>query len=139
MLTHAEYPTLVPEDAPVDTIGVGVTLAVFGWPPGTQRYRNMVAFVDAFFTKFPELLKPPHHPAWHNVNLAAVQPGWTRFAPAEAWLAAHRPAPAGPQVADAKTQSEFETFFAQHGVPQLTPAQRQAAWEYFQQQHPPAR
>ena len=26
-LTHSDYPTLVPEDAPVATIGVGVTLA----------------------------------------------------------------------------------------------------------------
>ena len=32
-LTHADYPTLVPEDQPVETIGVGVTLAVFGWHP----------------------------------------------------------------------------------------------------------
>ena len=134
-LTHADYPTLVAEDAPVETIGVGVTLAVFGWPPGTTRYRNLVTFTDAFFTKFPELLKPPHHPAWHNVNLAAVQPGWTRFPPAEAWLTQHRPTAPGPQVADAKTQADFEAFFAQHGVPKLTPAQRQAAWEYFQQQH----
>ena len=36
LLTHAEYPTLVPEDAPVETVGVGVTLAVFGWQPGTD-------------------------------------------------------------------------------------------------------
>ena len=93
LLTHAEYPNLVPADQPVETIGVGVTLAVFGWTPGSTRYRNLVAFVDTFFSKFPELLKPPHHPAWHNVNLAAAQPGWLRFPPAEAWLAQHRPPP----------------------------------------------
>ena len=92
LLTHAEYPTLVPEDAPVETVGVGVTLAVFGWQPSSVRSRNLVSFVDAFFTKFPELLKPPHHPAWHNVNLVAAQPGWIRFPAAEAWLAQHRPA-----------------------------------------------
>jgi uncharacterized protein len=132
-LTHGDYPTLVAEDAPVETVGVGVTLAVFGWQPGTTRYRNLATFVDAFFTKFPDLLKPPHHPAWHDVNLAAAQPGWTRFAAAEAWLAQHGPA-AAPPLADAKMQADFDAYFSQHGVPQLTPAQRQATWQYFQQQ-----
>jgi uncharacterized protein len=134
LLTHAEYPTLIPEDASVETVGVGVSLAVFGWQPGTTRYRNLVAFVDAFFSKFPELLKPPHHPAWHNVNLAAAQPGWTRFPPAEAWLAQHRPAAAPPEIADVKMQQQFDAYLTQHGVPQLTPAQREATLQYFQQQ-----
>ena len=120
-LTHADYPNLVPEDAPVETIGVGVTLAVFGWPAGSARYRNLVAFIDAFFSKFPELLKPPHHPAWHNVNLAAAQPGWVRFAPADAWLKAHRPVAETPVSANAKMQAEFDAYLTQHGVPQLTP------------------
>jgi uncharacterized protein len=134
LLTHAEYPNLVPADQPVETIGVGVTLAVFGWTPGSTRYRNMVMFVDTFFSKFPELLKPPHHPAWHNVNLAAAQPGWLRFPPAEAWLAQHHPAAATPEVADAKMKAQFDTFLTQRGVPHLTPAQRDATWQYFQQQ-----
>jgi TRAP transporter TAXI family solute receptor len=133
-LTHAEYPTLVAQDAPVETIGVGVTLAVFGWQPGTTRYRNLVAFVDAFFTRFPELLKPPHHPAWHNVNLVAAQPGWVRFGPADAWLKAHPPGTAAPVVTNAKTQAEFDAYLTQHGVPQLTRAQREATWQYFQAQ-----
>jgi uncharacterized protein len=134
LLTHAEYPTLIPEEASVETVGVGVSLAVFGWQPGTTRYRNLVAFVDAFFSKFPELLKPPHHPAWHNVNLAAAQPGWTRFPPAEAWLAQHRPSAAPPEIADVKMQQQFDAYLTQHGVPQLTPAQREATLQYFQQQ-----
>jgi TRAP-type uncharacterized transport system substrate-binding protein len=70
--THADYPTLIPPDQTVETVGVGVTLAVFGWAPGTVRYRNLVTFVDRFFTEFPALLKPPHHPKWHDVNLAAA-------------------------------------------------------------------
>jgi TRAP-type uncharacterized transport system substrate-binding protein len=133
-LSHTDYPTLVAEDAPVETIGVGVTLAVFGWAPGSTRYRNLVAFVDSFFSNFPALLKPPHHPAWHNVNLAASQPGWNRFAPADAWLKAHRPAAEAPVAVNAKMQAEFDAFLTQHGVPQLTPAQRAATWQYFQAQ-----
>jgi TRAP-type uncharacterized transport system substrate-binding protein len=134
-LTHTEYPTLVPADEPVETIGVGVALAVFGWSPGSVRHRNLVRFVDEFFTKFPELLKPPHHPAWHNVNLAAAQPGWLRFPPADAWLLQHRPAAApAAETADAKMQAQFDAFLAQRGVPHLTPAQREATWQYFQKQ-----
>lgn len=133
MLTHKDYPTLVPEGQPVETIGVGVTLAAFGWQPGSVRYSHLVTFVDQFFSKFPALLKPPHHPAWHNVNLAAVQPGWTRFPPAEAWLAEHKPG-SNPVASDASTRESFDAYLSKRGVPQLTPAQRDAAIEYFRQQ-----
>jgi uncharacterized protein len=128
-LTHADYPTLIAEDETVETIGVGVVLAVFGWAPNTPRYRNLTLFVDTFFAKFPELLKPPHHPKWHDVNLAATQPGWTRFKPATDWLAQHQP---GQAVASDALQAGFDQFLAQRGVPHLTPAQREATWEYFQ-------
>jgi len=133
--THADYPTLIPTGETVETVGVGVTLAVFGWAPGTTRYRNLVTFIDRFFTRFPELLKPPHHPKWHDVNLAAAQPGWIRFPPAATWLAQHQPgAPATLAAADAKTQAQFDAFLAKRGVPHLTQAQREATWQYFQQQ-----
>jgi TRAP transporter TAXI family solute receptor len=133
--THADYPTLIQGDQTVETMGVGVALAVYGWPAGTRRYRNLVSFVDTFFGKFPELLKPPHHPKWHDVNLAAAQPGWTRFAPASAWLAQHQAgAPATPAATEAMMQTQFDQFLAQRGVPHLTRAQREATWQYFQQQ-----
>jgi uncharacterized protein len=132
--THADYPTLIEAGQTVETVGVGVALAVFGWAQGTIRYRNLTSFVDAFFGKFPELLAPPHHPKWHDVNLAAAQPGWVRFPPAEAWLAQHRPNEAAkPNDAGAAMQTQFDQFLAQHGVPHLTPAQREATWQYFQQ------
>lgn len=136
--THADYPTLIPEGQVVETVGVGVTLAAFGWTPGSARYRNLVAFVNAFFGHFPELLKPPHHPKWHDVNLFASQPGWVRFPPAAEWLAQHRPdAASGPSAA--KSQAAFDQFLSQHGVPHLTPAQREATWRYFSQQPAAAR
>ena len=133
-LTHADYPNLIAPGETIETVGVGVALAVFGWAPNTARFRNLVVFVNAFFSRFPELLKPPHHPAWHNVNLSAAQPGWTRFPAAEAWLAQHRAPAPPPPAADAMMQAQFDTFLIQHGVPQLSPAQREATWQYFQQQ-----
>jgi uncharacterized protein len=106
----------------------GVVLAVFAWQPNTPRYRNLELFIDAFFSKFPELLKPPHHPKWHDVNLASSQPGWTRFKPAADWLALRSAATATDPL-----QAGFERFLAQRGVPNLTPAQREATWQYFQE------
>lgn len=135
IFTQTDYPTLIPADQIIDTVGVGVTLAVFGWQPNTTRYRNLVTFVDAFFSRFPELLQPPHHPKWHDVNLFAAQPGWVRFAPAAAWLAQHRPAATAlPEAAEAKMQAQFNQFLEQRGSPPLNPAQRAATWQYFQEQ-----
>ncbi|MBV8704873.1 MAG: TAXI family TRAP transporter solute-binding subunit, partial [Acetobacteraceae bacterium] len=84
-LDHDSYPALV-ADKPVDTIAVGSVMAVFAWSPRTERYARVSRFVDAFFSKFQQFLQPPHHPKWHEVNLAAQVPGWTRFAPAKAAL-----------------------------------------------------
>ena len=135
--THQDYPTLIAADQTVETVGVGVALAVLAWPPGSPRYQNLVSFVDAFFSDFPALLQPPHHPKWHDVNLTAAQPGWKRFAPADAWLTRHSPAAA--TTADAgqvRMQTQFDAFLTQRGVPNLTPAQREATLQYFQQQRP---
>ena len=86
-LTHQSYPALVADGAPVSTVAVGSVMAVFAWPQSNERYAKVSRFIDAFFTRFPELLKPPRHPKWKDVNLAAKVPGWTRFGPAQDALA----------------------------------------------------
>lgn len=78
-LTHAAYPTLVPEGAEVETIAVGAVMAVYAWQPGTERHRKVARFVEALQSRFDEFLRPPRHPKWREVNLAAEVPGWTRF------------------------------------------------------------
>jgi len=85
-LTNADYPHLITAAKPVDTVAVGSVLLVANLAPGTERYRNVVNFVDAFFTLFPRLNDGTHNPRWQEVNLAADLPGWTRFPPADAWL-----------------------------------------------------
>jgi TRAP-type uncharacterized transport system substrate-binding protein len=85
-LTIADYPNIIRQDRPVDTIAVGNVLAVADLRQLTERYRNVVNFVDIFFTEFQSLLTPGHHPKWHEVNLAAELPGWRRYAPADQWL-----------------------------------------------------
>lgn len=103
-LTSEDYPDLV--DAPVDAIAVGSVLLAANLTPDSERYRNVAQFVDAFFTQFPKLLEPPHHPKWHEVNLAAELPGWRRLPAAEAWLKRN----AGPAVAAPNEQQMRDIF-----------------------------
>ena len=127
-LTHASYPTLVEDGAPVETIAVGSVMAVFAWPPNSDRYGKVARFIQVFFTKFPELLKPPRHPKWKDVNLAVKVPGWIRFGPAQDAL--------GRQVvAGATTETlrvQFDAFLARAGVKgPLTDAQTGVMFRKF--------
>ena len=78
-IRHADYPNLVPEDDAVETLAVGAVLAAYAWQPGTDRFSRVARFADDLRSKFPALLRPPRHPKWREVNLAAQAPGWTRF------------------------------------------------------------
>lgn len=85
-LTHKQYPNLIPEGEVVESYASGVVLAVYNWPENTERYKKVARFVEKFFNKFENFHKPPRHPKWKTVNLAARIPGWTRFKAAEEWL-----------------------------------------------------
>lgn len=86
-LTADDYPNLIPPGESIPTIAVGEVMAVFNWQPGTERYVKLERFIDKFFENFGEFKKDVRHPKWKEVNLAATQPGWTRFPPAEKKLA----------------------------------------------------
>jgi TRAP transporter TAXI family solute receptor len=78
-LAATDYPALIPDGQGVETIAVGAVMAVYAWQPGTERHRKVARFVEAFQAKFPAFLRPPRHPKWRDVNLAAQVPGWVRF------------------------------------------------------------
>jgi hypothetical protein len=61
-------------------------LAVFNWRKGSDRYRRVERFTEAFFSKWDKFREPPRHPKWRDVNLAATVPGWTRWSVAEDML-----------------------------------------------------
>jgi uncharacterized protein len=102
-LTAADYPNLVPNDQPVDTVAVGVVLLAANLQQGGERYRNLVNFVEAFFTGFQSLLEPGHHPKWREVNISAELPGWRRFPPAEQWLQRNIQVASAPNLQDLRT------------------------------------
>src|SRR5437868_4700653 len=67
-LTSKEYPALVPDGQPVDTLAVPAVLAAFHWPKNTDRYKRVEKFTDALFTKWDKFREPPRHPKWRDVN-----------------------------------------------------------------------
>ena len=86
VFTHADYPNLIEEGHTVDTLAVGAVLIAYNWPRNSDRYRRIAKFVQAFFPRIADFQKPPRHPKWREVNLAATVPGWKRFAAAQEWL-----------------------------------------------------
>jgi uncharacterized protein len=84
--SHEDYPELILPGETVDTVAVGAVLIAYNWPKNVDRYRRVQRFVEAFFPKIGELQKPPRHPKWREVNIAATLPGWTRFVAAQQWL-----------------------------------------------------
>jgi len=93
-LTAEDYPDLLPPNTSIDTVAVGTAMLVANLPLKSERYRNIVSFVDAFFTQFPRLREVPHQTKWQEVNLTAELPQWKRFPPATTWLAQNAPASA---------------------------------------------
>jgi len=114
--TSADYPNLIPAGQEVETVAVGNILAVFNWPEGSDRYKKVARFTEAFFGRFPELQKPGFHPKWKDVNLAAQVPGWTRFKPAQEWLDR---AAAQQRAVDADLRNSFGSYMKRRGITDL--------------------
>lgn len=85
-ITSEDYPGLVPAKEKIETIAGSTVLITFNWPKGSSRYNRTAKFVDALFSKFSQLQKPPRHPLWKSVNYAATLQGWQRFPAAQEWL-----------------------------------------------------
>jgi uncharacterized protein len=85
-ISYDDYPNLLTKGGKVETIATTTVLISFNWPRGSPRYNRTAKFVEAFFSKFSELQRPPRHPAWKSVNLAATVSGLQRFASAQEWL-----------------------------------------------------
>jgi TRAP transporter TAXI family solute receptor len=107
-LTSDDYPWLIEKGQVVDTIAVPAVLAAYNSASGTERYRNVERFVEAFFGKLEQLQQPPFHPKWKEVALAAPVPGWERFRPAQEWLNRN----AGVASMPGRLKEQFEQFLA---------------------------
>jgi TRAP-type uncharacterized transport system substrate-binding protein len=104
-LTSEDYPNLLKPGESVDTIGVPVVLAVYNWARGTERFRRVERFIQSYFERFEALRKPPFHPKWREINLAAKVPGWTRYWVAEQMVSRIAGTPPPGPAAPASTAS----------------------------------
>jgi TRAP transporter TAXI family solute receptor len=131
-LIDDDYPGLVTAQAPVDTVAVGTVLLAANLAPGSERYRNVANFVDAFFTQFPKLLESARHPKWNEVNLAAELPGWRRFGPADSWIKRNGGAPA--MVSEEQLHGIFDKFLDERSKSAgqtMTSAQKNELFDQF--------
>ena len=132
-LTAGDYPGLVPYNQPVDTVAVGTLLAVNEIPAGSDRYRNVASFVDAFFGGFQSLLQPGHHPKWHEVNIMAELPGWRRFPPATQWLRRNAQVAVAPDIE--RLKANFSRYIDERqqasGSPPLTQEEKEKLFDQF--------
>jgi uncharacterized protein len=109
-LTSREYPGLIDEESRIDTVAVAAVLMVYNWPPGSERFRRVARFVDAFFDHLKDLQQPPRHPKWHRIDLAAPVSGWTHFAPAERRVRTAALAPARDASPEQAPDALFKDF-----------------------------
>jgi TRAP-type uncharacterized transport system substrate-binding protein len=133
-LTAQDYPGLIAPDQPIDTLAVGTALVAADLRIGSERYRNLVNFVDAFFTQFQSLLGPGYQAKWHEVNLSADLPGWMRFPPAQQWLQRNAPAAVARTTLPANIEVMFERFLDERlraSGAQMSPRQKAALFTQF--------
>ena len=140
-LKPTHYPAMIPAGENVPTIATSVVLAVYAWPPTSERFQRVSTFVNLFFDNIDKFAKPPRHPGWADVNLAAEVPGWIRFGPAKEWLdrkrkeAPENTASVSPNEQMKKDFVAFTSEFARikgPGAP-LSDAETAALWTQFQE------
>jgi TRAP transporter TAXI family solute receptor len=124
-LTHDDYPDLIAQGQSVDTVSVCAVLVAFNWSGDNVRYRKVAKFVDAFFSKFDELQKPPRHPKWREVNFAATLEGWHRSPAAQAWINRAK------QGTSTASKSNFDAFLAQNAGSTGAPVSDEQRAELF--------
>ncbi|MFZ3361237.1 MAG: TAXI family TRAP transporter solute-binding subunit [Xanthobacteraceae bacterium] len=125
--TKQDYPNLLEGKDRIDTIAVPAVLAVYNWPPNTERYRKVQRFVQYLFNNFDKLEHPPYHPKWRDVNLAATVPGWTRFSVAQDMLNKIEQQ----KGTEAQQQVDFDAYLSNQSHTPATAEEREALFRDF--------
>jgi uncharacterized protein len=112
LLKNDHFPALIAADEPVPTVAGAMLLVVYNWPSNTERYQRVTNFINHFFSSIEKFKGPGRHQKWKEINLAANVPGWTRFAPAQAWIDQWKQAekPTSATAATADVRAAFDDF-----------------------------
>ena len=127
-MTSDDYPELVSEDAPVETVAVGTVLVAYNWPTKSERYQRVNGFVQAFFANLKEI--KARRPKWKDFDVTASVSGWTRFPAAEEWLKKAELTPGTATARSAESGSDSRQATSQAQIP-LDPEQRDALFREF--------
>jgi len=129
-LSSEDYPNLLSPGETIDTIATSVLLVSFNWPENTERYNRVARFVDVFFSKIEEFMKPPRHPKWKEASIAATIPGWQRFKAADEWLTRHNMLSTSQSAEVEKIR--FDQFLSENRIRMNNdPARREALFRQF--------
>jgi TRAP-type uncharacterized transport system substrate-binding protein len=126
-LSGTEYPNLLAPDEKIETVATSVLLVTFNWPENSERYRRTAKFVNTFFSKIDEFLKPPRHPKWHEASINVKIPGWERFKAADEWIAQH----VDGNASTTSTSELFNRFLTQNHIGNVSPEDRAALFRQF--------
>ena len=111
VLTHDDYPGLIPEGGKVETLGVQNVLFGYDWPVRSARGRVGKTFLSILLWRLPDLQVGRRHPKWREINVAATMPGWKRLPAMQEWLTKAKPRAVG-----SATEAEFEAFLRRTGT-----------------------
>jgi uncharacterized protein len=145
-ITAADYPGLVPDNAPAKTIAVGTVLVAYNWPAKSEHHQRVNRLVQAFFGHINEM--KGRHPKWRDFDISESVPGWTRYQTAEEWIkragltpqitTTSRPDPARlarstqpPALDPQQSEFLFREFAAYVQAPALDRRQRESLFREF--------
>jgi TRAP-type uncharacterized transport system substrate-binding protein len=131
VFTSEDYPGYIKPGEQVPALGVPVVLAVYNWPKENDRVRRLERFIDYFFDRFEAFHKPPYHPAWKTINVAAKVPGWTRYWVAEEKIKRLTAAAAKPQPSPTPASSTPPTAPPAARAGPSTPAEQERLFREF--------
>lgn len=86
LLTHTDYPNLIPEGRKVPSLQFGTVLATYDWKPENARLQDINRFILKFLNNIEALQAKSGNPLWSNLNVADRIPGWQRYGPVGQWM-----------------------------------------------------
>jgi TRAP-type uncharacterized transport system substrate-binding protein len=139
-LRASEYPTMITDGQDVPSLATPAVLGVYGWPAGSERYRNVENFVRVFFDNIDKFAGPPRHPGWKDINIAADVAGMIRFPAAQKWLDEKRKSQSYATTAvspDENLKRAFADFMTKYvrgkGGAAITESEKDEMWRQFQE------
>ncbi len=133
-LGHEDYPNLFRPGEKVETLGIPVVLAVYNWNRENDRFRRVERFIQYYFDRFDTLRRPPYHPKWKEINLAANVPGWNRYWVADEMLKKAAEANKGATAATGQAPAQaIDPNLARAQAARAAPGNRAEQERLFQQ------